>query len=169
MIKGKLKPPNVREVKAALMERIQKAIPDNPKGLTVGIHESAGAHDESDDNETVAAIGAKNHFGFTNKEGISVPARPWLDVGVQSGQKKYERAVKQTVQQGGSLDDALELVGVFAQSSTQLYVRNLKEPPNAARTIKEKGSSNPLIDTGQMVQSITSVVVDSLPKEGADV
>lgn len=167
MIKAKLKPPNVREVKAALMERIQKAIPENPKGLTVGIHEDAGRHDEG--RETVAAIGAKNHFGFTNKEGISVPARPWLDIGVQSGQKKYERAVRQTVQQGGSLDDALELVGVFAQSSTQLYVRKLKTPPNTPDTIARKGSSNPLIDTGQMVQSITSVVVDSLPKEGADV
>ena len=162
MIKSKLKPPNTREVKAALMERIQKAIPKNPRGLTVGIHEDAGSHDES--GLTVAEIGAKNHFGFDNS-----PARPWLDVGVESGQKKYERAVKQTVKQGGSLDDALELVGVFAQSSTQLYVRNLKTPPNAPDTIARKGSSNPLIDTGQMVQSITSVVVDSLPKEGTDV
>ena len=47
---------------------------------------------------------------------------------------------------------------VFVTAATQNYIIKLREPPNSKKTIKEKGSSNPLIDTGQMMQSVTSEV-----------
>jgi hypothetical protein len=41
-----------------------------------------------------------------------------------------------------------------AQNDVRKAIRDLDSPPNAESTIKAKGSSNPLIDTGQMINSI---------------
>ena len=167
MIKIKGSSSNPREVKASLVEEISGIIPKDLKSLTVGIHEDAGAHDESDESdETVAEIGAKNHFGFISSFGFHVPPRPWLDVGVLSGAKKYAKIIKQTTDQGKDLNQSLEKVAVFATAATQNYIIKLREPPNAKETIKKKGSSNPLIDTGQMMQSVTSKISGDL--EGGD-
>ncbi len=34
-------------------------------------------------------------------------------------------------------------------------IKDVKSPSNAASTIKQKGSANPLIDTGNMRQAVT--------------
>ena len=156
--------PNVREIKAALIERIEKVVPKNPKGLTVGIHDSAGDHSEK--GIKLSVMGAKNHFGFQVKPNVFAPPRPWLDVGAEKGLKKYEKVVKTIVRNGGSLDDALKLVAVHAQASVQRYATDLKDPPNAPMTIKEKGFDDPLIDTGEMINSVTTKIVNTLPEEG---
>jgi hypothetical protein len=43
---------------------------------------------------------------------------------------------------------------------------SLQTPGNAASTKRAKGSSNPLIDTGQLLGSITFVVTDEKTEEG---
>jgi len=52
---------------------------------------------------------------------------------------------------------ALSEVGEWMTAKTKAKIRGLKSPPNAASTIKRKKSSNPLIDTGQMINSIQHV------------
>jgi hypothetical protein len=47
-----------------------------------------------------------------------------------------------------------------AAADVQAYMVNGKFAPLKAKTIKRKGSSKPLIDTGQLRQSITYRVVD---------
>lgn len=54
---------------------------------------------------------------------------------------------------------ALMLLGEFSVSKMKRKIRNLKEPPNHPVTIARKGSSNPLIDTAQMINSITHTEV----------
>ena len=54
---------------------------------------------------------------------------------------------------------ALALLGEFMQAKIQSRIVDLKTPPNAASTIKQKGSSNPLVDTAQLLQGITHVEV----------
>ena len=47
------------------------------------------------------------------------------------------------------------LVGAYAADVIQQRIVDLKEPPNSPITIALKGSSNPLVDTGHMRQSVT--------------
>lgn len=54
---------------------------------------------------------------------------------------------------------ALNVLGGFVATRIQAYLTDLKTPPLAEPTIKRKGSSNPLIDTGQLRDSITWQVV----------
>ena len=113
---------------------------------TVGIHanvkdvrqrkEDAKVHGKkaSDVVPSNAEVAAWNHFG-TEK----VPARPFLDVAI----------VKNKAIVAGAM-------GAMAAGKVQQYIADVFiPPPNSPRTIARKGSSHPLIDTGQMRQSIT--------------
>jgi len=131
---------------------------DNADGkfVTVGIHEDAPDADDM----TMAQLGAIQHFGVPGR----IPARRWLDLGVVSGVPTYVKVLQDA--QPETLDQALELVAIEAKSAVQEFVRNLSEPPNAEYTIRKKGSSNPLIDTGEMLNSIDAKVTNERPDEG---
>ena len=102
---------------------------------------------------SVARIGAWNHFG-TEK----IPARPWLDVGVEQGRLKYKKIIETSVDKGLNVNQAMAKVAAVAVGQVQKYMTQLKDPPNAQATIEKKGSSNPLIDSSQTRQSVTSVM-----------
>jgi len=102
-------------------------------------------------------------LGYTAPHKINIPARPWLDVGVQSGSADYLEVIQNS---NGKLDKALEVIGQIAVGKVQKYMIDLRSPPNAPSTVKQKGSSNPLIDTGALVQSVTYSVVDGRTDEG---
>ena len=110
---------------------------------------------------TNAQIGAINHFGNDR-----IPARPWLDVGVKSGNAEYIKQIEAAAKNNEPLDLALERCGLLAVGFTQQYITELSTPPNAPYTIKKKGSANVLIDTGQMRQSVTYQTTNIKPKEG---
>lgn len=56
----------------------------------------------------------------------------------------------------------LEQMGNMAESSVKQAITDLKDPPNARSTIAKKGSDNPLIDTGNLRQSIRYVIDDGV-------
>ena len=74
------------------------------------------------------------------------------------------------VKDGKSPDMILETIGVIAVGKVQQYMTDLRTPPNAHSTIAKKGSSNPLIDTGAMRQSVTHALQNgsALPDEGLE-
>lgn len=125
----------------------------------VGIHEAAGMHKGSD--LTQAAVGAYNHFGTD-----TIPARPWLDVGVAQGVQDYLEVIKEGIAEGLTSKQIMERVGIEAAGHVQQYMTDLKTPPNAPRTIKKKKSDNPLIDTGSLRQSVTYTVTSKKPEFG---
>ena len=57
--------------------------------------------------------------------------------------------------------EILEVLGLKHASQIQETIAEGVDPPNAPRTIYEKGSSRTLISTGQLRQSITYVVEDA--------
>lgn len=127
--------------------------------VLVGIHE--GAEQPKGADITMATLGAIQHFG--NEE---IPARPWLDVGVEQGNKEYLEIIEEGAASGLYQNQILDQVGVVAVGYVQQYITDLKSPPNAQSTIRKKGSDNPLIDTGAMRQSVTYSVVKQKPEEG---
>ena len=137
---------------------------DHPGGTSFGFASKAAA----DRNEVRFLKKGKGfiELGVTGPHKINIPARPWLTPGVQSGNEEYLQIITRAIEAGDPLKLALERVGVVAASKVQLFMTQLKSPPNAASTIKKKGSSNPLIDSGALRQSVTFKVTSTEPTEG---
>ena len=85
--------------------------------------------------------------------------RAWFDENVDVLQATMERLIGQVVEGKISGRAALETIGGYVVTHVQAYMVDLKTPPNAPSTIARKGSSNPLIDTGQLKDAITWQVV----------
>ena len=105
-------------------------------------------------------------MGVTKAHTITIPARPWLDVGVEQGTAEYVKIIEASAKKGETLDKALEKCGIAAVGFVQKYIKSVSSPANAPSTVNAKGANNPLIDTGQMRQSVTSKVTTVKPKEG---
>lgn len=127
--------------------------------VLVGIHEDAAQPEGGD--ITMATLGAIQHYGNAD-----IPARPWLDIGVEQGNKEYLDVIEEGAAKGLDQDQILNQVGAIAVGYVQQYITDLKEPPNAPSTIKKKGSSNVLIDTGAMRNSVTYTIAKQKPGEG---
>lgn len=147
---------NTQQIKADIKKAIQEFASD--AFVTVGIHEEAGEHEGGISN---AQLGAVLHFGNDR-----IPARRFLDIGVEAGNQEYFDIISNVAKNGGTLEEALEAVGVVAVGKVQEFMIALRTPPNAESTIEMKGSSNPLIDTSNLLQSMTSKVVSTRPEEG---
>ena len=59
-----------------------------------------------------------------------------------------------------SLRSSLTRLGIQAQGDIQKEIGALRSPPNSETTIRLKGSSNPLIDSGAMRQAVTWAIED---------
>lgn len=83
-----------------------------------------------------------------------IPERPFM---IPAGNKAANKTINITVGSiAGGMDEqqALSKAAIMFKNSIQREITNLKEPPNAESTILKKGSSNPLIDSGDMRQSV---------------
>lgn len=151
--------------KGELMRELKKIRGD--QFVTVGIHEDAGAHAGGISN---AQLGAKLNYGDeTNTlygNPAPIPPRPWLIPGVESGTQDIADTIADGIEQGLPVGQIMEQVGAFAVGAVQQYMTDLQEPPNSPYTIEQKGSSNPLIDTGALRASVTYKVTTEKPEEG---
>lgn len=90
---------------------------------------------------------------------IRIPERSFLRTGHDANAdrilKQTERALGQVIAGKMSIDDMLDLYGEQMATAIKTFARDLRTPPNHPYTIDKKGSSNPLVDTGQMIESIT--------------
>lgn len=125
--------------------------------VTVGIHSDAAGTGKMSN----SSIGAANHFGTS-----TIPARPWLDVGAASVSDDIADASKDGIAEDESSEQILAKMGAVATAGVQEYMTDLSSPPNSKATIKRKGSSNPLIDTRELLRSVSFKVTKDTPKEG---
>ena len=98
------------------------------------------------------------HLKKTTTE-IIIPERSFLRNGFDEHKEdviKTSEAVLPDVMIGTmSIEQYGKLVGLQLASAIKEYAVNLREPPNHPFTKQQKGSSNPLIDTGDLVEGIT--------------
>lgn len=137
------------------LKEMQKALEHwkGKKHVTVGIHD--GGLPRKDGTLNTATIGAINHFGQGR-----IPARPFLDNGVMSVKTIIASEASKMMRSGKTPDEILPVVGNLAVRGVVQTINNTYAPPNAPSTIAKKGSSHPLIDTGNLRQSITFKVND---------
>lgn len=103
-----------------------------------------------------------HHQGLHLKDStdvIKIPERSFLRSGHDENAdrilKQTERAISLVIDGKMSVDDLLDLYGQQFVTAIKKYMRDLSSPENHPYTIEQKGSSNPLIDTGGMLESIT--------------
>ena len=114
---------------------------------------------------SVVDIAIWNHYGTRGGGwGGPIPARPFLLQAMRTGRKdnkKFLRAVaKKLIRGETTLAASLPQLGVKVQGDIQESITALRSPANSPVTVRIKGSSNPLIDTGRMRQAVTWVLED---------
>lgn len=96
----------------------------------------------------------------------TIPERPFMRNAIRGNKGKYRgvavpaaAAIIREVAAGGdpgkAKRKALAKIGILAQGDIQEEITALSSPPNAPSTIRQKGSSNPLIDTGAMRAAVS--------------
>lgn len=92
-------------------------------------------------------------------EYITIPERAFLRNGYDLNRGKVaggaENAMPAVLDGSMDTDSFLKMVGLILSSSIKDYATSLDSPPNHPFTSNQKGSSNPLVDTGDMINSIT--------------
>ncbi|MEC5289388.1 MULTISPECIES: hypothetical protein [unclassified Aurantimonas] len=96
--------------------------------------------------------------------GGPVPERPFMRGAMRANRSKYQKMMSKSASMillgTTSLTGALRLLGAEAVSDIQDEILSLKSPPNSPLTQKLKGSSNPLISSGEMRQRVSWKVDD---------
>lgn len=120
--------------------------------VTVGIHGTDGAKVHEGE-ITVADVGAFHEFGTS-----TIPARSfirgWFDESVAANRGLLASQMRLVMAGKLTLETALERVALKMEASVRNRIRAHIPPPLAQSTIDRKGSSTPLISTGQLVSSI---------------
>ena len=140
-----------------IMESI-KSIAANSPAVTVGIHAKEGSESHAKTELTNVQLGTIHEYG------LGVPERSFIRQTFDMNRDKYQKALDgaaRGVSSGkASVVEGLKALGMFIVSTMQERIE--KNSPQfkelAEVTKKRKGSSKPLIDTGQLKNSITYVV-----------
>ena len=129
-----------------------------------GVRQEAGVYQgrgrQSGDPVNVAEIAIVNEFGSQDGR---IPSRPAFRQAFDSNVDRYERVLRDELGKvaDGTLapEDAIDRVVLMMEGDIAQSIVDLSDPPNAPVTIARKRSSNPLVDTGQLHQSVDSAVV----------
>lgn len=124
-----------------------------PQEVKVGL--PAGSMNYPDGTNLIM-VGAVNEFGTADGR---IPERSFLRSTVINKRqvfRQFWRSDKARELLVGQEDARilLDFLGQLAQAEVQKAIVEISEPPNAQATIGHKGSSNPLVDTGLLRQSI---------------
>lgn len=133
--------------------------------VKVGILGTGQLHDRAatDAGEpiTVAQLAAVHEFGSPKRR---IPERSFLRSAIDESAETLKRTavnVARNVAAGKlTATQAATRLGLVAQAKVQRKIVDGPFAPNAPMTVERKGSSRPLIDTGQLRQSVSFEVVE---------
>lgn len=151
----------VKRTRHVDLSKVQTSL-RGPKKVKVGF--PAGEADSDNINKAVW-----NEFG--TKGGASgggwggpIPERPFLRSAMRDNRDKYRNGMKTSAKKmllgQTSLQTALSKLGILAQGDVQESISSWTTPGNSEVTIAIKGSSQPLIDSGEMRQAVTYKIGD---------
>lgn len=128
-------------------------------GVTVGVHAQEGQRAHAEHSETVPEGTTVLDVAFWNEFGLGVPERSfiraWFDSARPDNLALAQRMLIRVLKGQTPLAQALDQMGAKFVGEIQRRIAQGVPPPNAPMTIERKGSSKPLIDLGQMRQSLT--------------
>lgn len=143
----------------ALLRRLAKS----REAVRVGILDDSPkkAREGDGGRYSLVEVAAVHEFGAP---AAGVPQRSFIRATVDLNEREIARLQHATmssfVQGKVTLRQGLDRIGMKVAAMMQKRIAAGIDPPLAESTIARKGSSKPLVDTGQLRSSITWVVVD---------
>lgn len=120
-------------------------------------HESEESFNDNNEPSETAELAERLHYGTAQ-----IPARPFLDEGLQAGDAMLESNIKKELEKASTGQNPnWDKIGTMAVGFVQDFVRSdyyKTHVPNSERTIKIKGSDTPLIDGGDLINSLSYIV-----------
>lgn len=141
------------------LDRLLKRYKDESV-LAVGYPASETGGIKYPDGTPVTLVAAVNNFGSQSRR---IPARSYMEAGAQAALAgdagKIAAELVPLLNEGKiTIEEILKQMGPFAEASFKEVFTGVEWEPNAESTIEAKGSSQPLIDTGLLRNSLTHVV-----------
>lgn len=137
------------------LRELQERLARN-SAVNVGVPAASGSYE---DGTPLAVIAAVNEFG--SRDG-RIPERSFLRVPIRQNlpelTKTMRMLLKQVVNGNLTVRQMFDSVGERAVGYSVEAISAGIQPPNAPSTIRQKGSSQPLVDSGRLLQSLTYVV-----------
>jgi hypothetical protein len=134
----------------ALFGRLEGA--KNARTLTVGVHDAEGGAPTAS-GRTVGEVATINEYGLGVPERSFI--RAWFDETEQANIEILRKIGRNIVQgKGGNYTQGLEQAGLAFVGQIQGKIAGGIAPENAPSTVARKGSSTPLVNTGQLKSSI---------------
>lgn len=144
----------------------------NLKSGSVKIGWFPSARYDDDKSTPVAAVAAKNEYGYPPQ---NIPSRPFVRPAIAHNAKKWKdigtRGLKAVLAQKATARAVLENIGIVAVGDIQHAISLVYSPPLSPRTIEARlarrghtgalsalqarGISKPLIDTGHMQATVS--------------
>jgi hypothetical protein len=125
-------------------------------GVTVGVHESEGSAEHGE--ATVLDVALFNEFGTEDIPERSF-IRAWSDENEEANRGRLKAVAEAVFKKNvPSIEVGLARFGVFCVGDVQKRIASGLSPALAPATVQRKGSSVPLIDTGQLRSSISHKV-----------
>lgn len=148
---------NVTTRDNGLLDRIRSTARKFTTKLEIGYFGST-MHKPSITSKSASRITLKD-LAAVHEFGKGVPKREFIGPSLKKNRRKYIKyaggQITSVIRRKTSNSAVWEMVGTMAVADIQEYMISARFTPLAASTIARKGSSKPLIDTGQMRQSIT--------------
>ncbi len=139
---------------AAYLEKTLAAVGAGQPYVKVGFLEGATYPDGT----PVAAVAAFNEFGVPSH---GQPPRPFFRRMIAEKSPTWAAGVALQLRlNGNNAHKTLDVVGQGIKGQLQQSITDLTDPPLKPSTVKAKGFSKPLVDTGTMLASVDYEVVD---------
>lgn len=159
----------VRDTDKGYQKLVSKIFTFGAPKIRVGILAQDGAQPhEGAEGFRVIDIAQIHEFGLGNVPQRSF-IRAWFDENQDRARGAIRRLLQSVVRGDRTAEQAVELFAQWVVGQMQKRMAQGIPPALSARTIKRKGSSVPLIDTGQLRSSISYQILDenfALKKEG---
>ena len=135
------------------LDVLRRRVTERPDYVRVGLPDVP----HQDSAITLAQLGAIHEYGAPRR---NIPERPFLHPSLRAAQPQLAKLAGELLfqVQNGKLVKraALERLGFAGVGIVQRYIRDSSHFTELKpATVARKGSSKPLIDTGQMIQNVT--------------
>lgn len=138
------------------MRRVRRAA--GGRAVTVGVHSGDAGAPAGGGSMSVGDVATIHEFGLGNNPERSFVRAFADEIKGEANDVEARLVGEAIVRRGGNVEDALEKFGLWLVGKMQERIRGGIAPELDPATVARKGSSTPLIDTGQLVSSITHKV-----------
>lgn len=139
------------------LRQIRRQVEDGNSYVKVGVLGNGPKSKPRGEGPTNVELAIWHEYGTR-----SAPERSFLRSTMRANAMKYASFLGANIhlvfQKRATLPHLLNTLGAKAAADVKDTIRQGIPPPNSPETIRRKGSSKPLIDTGQLVNAITWIV-----------